>query len=114
MQSNNQSSMQSTGTGVRQRPTRPTRKEKKTESNKAKGSKEMHMNAKLDKIEWMFARYSQKQKGNPWKINKQLMSIIKQMESYGFDVEDYTEWEGYQDVIDALGKRRLEDFALQN
>lgn len=36
------------------------------------------------------------------------------MESYGFDVEDYTEWEGYQDVIDALGKRRLEDFALQN
>ena len=42
------------------------------------------------------------------------MKTIKQMESNGFDVEDYTEWEGYQDVVDALGKRRLEDFDLQN
>ena len=42
------------------------------------------------------------------------MNTIKQFEPYCFDAPDYTEWEGYQAVIDALGNRRLEDFDIQN
>ena len=86
-----------------------------TVSKKDREDKEELFNDKLRKYKRMMLRFAKTKKGRPGSINKRLTATIKRMEKAGFDVPDYTKWEGYQEMIDAIDAKKNRDLEdLQN